>query len=103
MKIFLLVFVLGSLISLTAQGEPRRFNLPKETGTYKTAPGVQLAQALCLNCHSTEYCESQPPLPEKYWEGAVKKMKEKFGATIPDEAIPELVNYLVSAYGAPPK
>lgn len=78
---------------------PRTFELPPETGTYRPGEGVAMAQALCLTCHSTEYCEMQPPLPAKYWEATVKKMKEKFGATLPDESIAPLVKYLSTAYG----
>lgn len=78
---------------------PRTFELPPEIGTYRPGEGVAMAQALCLTCHSTEYCEMQPPLPAKYWEATVKKMKEKFGATLPDESIAPLVKYLTTAYG----
>ena len=85
----------------TASAEPRKIELPAEPGVYRQAPGVELAQALCLTCHSVEYCETQPPLPEKYWDATVKKMKDKFGATLPDEAIAPLVKYLTSAYGKP--
>ncbi len=77
----------------------RKFELPPETGTYRPGEGVAMAQALCLTCHSTDYCEMQPPLPAKYWEATVKKMKEKFGATLPDESIAPLVKYLSTAYG----
>jgi sulfite dehydrogenase (cytochrome) subunit B len=79
----------------------RRIELPPETGTYRPGPGLALANTYCLNCHSVEYCQSQPPLPEKYWDGTVRKMKEKFGATLPDEAIAPLVKYLTEAYGIP--
>ena len=79
----------------------RRIELPAETGTYRPGTGLELANAYCLNCHSVEYCQSQPALPEKYWDGTVKKMKEKFGATLPDEAMVPLVKYLTDAYGKP--
>ena len=75
--------------------------LPAETGSYKAAPGVELAQANCMMCHSTEYVSTQPPMPRKYWEATVKKMKEKFGAPTPDAQAAAIVDYLVAAYGAP--
>ncbi len=99
-KVLLLSLLLP--LSFTLRAEPRKFNLPAETGTYRPGEGQALAQALCLNCHSTEYCSMQPPLPEKYWDATLKKMKEKFGATIPDEAMPGLLKYLVSTYGKAP-
>jgi hypothetical protein len=77
----------------------REIELPADTGTYRQAPGSELAQAFCLNCHSVEYCETQPPSGEKYWGATVKKMKEKFGAPLPDEAIAPLTKYLTETYG----
>jgi len=85
-----------------AAGGLRKIESPPETGVYRPAPGVELAQAFCLNCHSTEYTEAQPPLPDAYWQGTVKKMKEKFGATLPDDVIAPLTQYLIRAYGKKP-
>jgi mono/diheme cytochrome c family protein len=90
-------------IALTAAaiaGEVK-ITLPAETGTYKAAPGVELAQAHCTMCHSTEYVATQPPMPRKYWEATVKKMREKFGAPAPEAQTAAIVDYLVAAYGAP--
>ena len=85
--------------SVAALAEPRKFDIPVETGTYRAGEGSQFAQAFCLNCHSTEYVEMQPPMPEKFWDASVKKMKDKFGATLPDDITP-LVKYLTATYGA---
>ena len=96
-----LVFLLGLLANVHA-GEVS-ITLPPETGTYKTAPGVELVQANCLTCHSTEYVATQPPMPRKFWEATVKKMKEKFGAPTPDAQLAALIEYLAANYGAPEK
>ncbi len=72
--------------------------LPAELPAYKDAPGVALAQGLCTTCHSADYTSSQPPMPRKFWEATVKKMKDKFGAPLPDDTA-ALVDYLVTAYG----
>ncbi|HSJ02360.1 MAG TPA: cytochrome c [Verrucomicrobium sp.] len=77
---------------------PKEEDWPLETDTYKTGRGVELAQALCITCHSVEYVSTQPPLPRKFWEGVVKKMKDKYGAPLPDETT-ALVDYLTSVYG----
>ncbi len=77
--------------------------LPPETGTYRKAPGVELAQANCMTCHSTGYVTTQPPMPRKFWEATVKKMKAKFGAPLVDEQIPSIVDYLTANYGVPDK
>ena len=55
---------------------------------FKKAPGVELMQANCLMCHSSEYIASQPPMPRKFWEASVKKMKEKF------EKIPKICPFV---------
>jgi sulfite dehydrogenase (cytochrome) subunit B len=75
-----------------------RIELPVETAAYRPGPGVEQAQTLCITCHSAEYVATQPPMPRKFWEASVKKMKEKFGAPLPDD-VTVLVDYLTSAYG----
>jgi hypothetical protein len=62
---------------------------------------VELAQAFCVQCHSVEYTVTQPPMPTKFWEAEVKKMREKYFAPVPAEMDAKLVEYLVSAYGVP--
>jgi cytochrome c553 len=73
--------------------------LPAETGTYKNAPGIELAQANCLMCHSTEYVSTQPPMARKFWEATVKKMKDKYGAPIQEAQMAALTDYFTSSYG----
>jgi len=41
----------------------------------------------------------QPPMPCKFWEATVKKMKEKFGVPTPDAHVAALVDYLSATYG----
>lgn len=93
------LLALASIVHAEPASKVRKIELPPETGTYKAGEGLVMVQALCITCHSTEYVESQPPMPEKYWDATVKKMKEKFGAPIPPEAMPGLVKYLTDSYG----
>jgi mono/diheme cytochrome c family protein len=97
----LAVLIAIGLATLTAA--PVSITLPPETGTYKAAAGAELAQANCLTCHSVEYVTSQPPMPRKFWEANVKKMKEKFGAPIADEQIAKIADYLTATYGVADK
>jgi cytochrome c551/c552 len=60
---------------------------------------VEIANARCLVCHSVEYVSTQPPLPRTFWTSSVKKMREKYGAEIPDQQIEPLLDYLVETYG----
>ena len=92
--------LLLALAGMTLAGPslPKGEDWPPETDTYKAGKGVELAQSLCITCHSVEYVSTQPALPRKFWEGVVKKMKDKYGAPLPDETT-ALVDYLTSVYG----
>ena len=94
-----LFLVLGVAVTLVAAEV--KITLPAETGTYKNAPGLELMQANCLICHSTEYVSTQPPMPRKFWEATVKKMKDKYGAPIQEVQMAALTDYLTSNYGVP--
>jgi len=76
-----------------------KLELPPETGSFKPAPGAELANGQCLVCHSVEYVTSQPPFPRAFWAASVKKMREKFGAAVPADQVDPLVNYLATTYG----
>jgi len=75
--------------------------LPAETATLRAGKGIELAQANCLICHSPDYIQTQPPMPRKFWEAEVKKMREKYGAPTPEDTVPTLVDYLAATYGVP--
>src|SRR5581483_9553377 len=76
-----------------------KIELPPETASFKPVPGAEIANAQCLTCHSMEYVLTQPPLTRTYWASAVKKMREKFGAVIPEDQIEPLIKYLTENYG----
>jgi len=77
----------------------KKIELPPENPSFKPGKGSELMGSYCLTCHSTEYFTTQPPLPRKGWEAIVIKMRDKFGATIPDSNIPEITDYLTEHYG----
>jgi sulfite dehydrogenase (cytochrome) subunit B len=81
-----------------ATGDASQFEWPPETATFKPGKGAELAQGLCLNCHSADYVSMQPPMPRKFWEGIVKKMKEKYAAPMPEDTA-ALADYLTHEYG----
>lgn len=76
-----------------------KIELPPETASFKPGSGAGLANGQCLTCHSVEYVAMQPPLSQKGWTAEVKKMREKYGAQIPEDQIGPIVDYLVQAYG----
>lgn len=60
--------------------------------------GKAEVEGYCSMCHSTRYITMQPPLPAAAWEAEVTKMRNAFGATIPDEAASKIVGYLKTHY-----
>ena len=93
--------IIATTFTASVHGKEITLELPPETSTFKPEPGVELAQTFCLQCHSVEYSSTQPPMPRKFWEGIVVKMRDKFGAPVPAEMDAKIVDYLVKAYGAP--
>jgi hypothetical protein len=98
----LLIATIFAASTIALAGEVK-ITLPAETDTLKPGPGVEFALANCLTCHSVEYISTQPPMPRTFWEASVKKMREKYGAPVPDDALQKLIEYLASTYGAPEK
>jgi sulfite dehydrogenase len=97
-------FVAAALFSLlglfAARGGGVKIELPAETASFKPGPGSEIANGQCLVCHSVEYVTTQPALPRAYWSFSVKKMRDKFGAPIPEDQVDPLVNYLSVNYGS---
>lgn len=79
-----------------------RITLPPETATLKPGPGADLANSICLTCHSADYVSTQPRLSRAAWTAGVQKMKTKYGAPILDNQVDPLVEYLVKNYGSEP-
>lgn len=93
------VFLALAATACFLSAKERRIELPKETPSYPPGKGSELFAGYCLTCHSTEYISTQPKLPRKFWEATVVKMKEKFGAPIPDASVQELTDYLTAHFG----
>jgi hypothetical protein len=55
----------------------------------------------CTLCHSTRLVLTQPPFPKAKWEEVVQKMinPKFYGAPIPAEEKPRIVEYLVAIRG----
>lgn len=79
-----------------------KFSLPPEKSGFKSGPGVELAISQCLLCHSADYVSTQPPLPPAAWKAIVLKMRDKYGAPLPEDRLEALLEYLVKTYGAKP-
>ncbi len=80
----------------------RTFTLPPETARLKPGPGADLAAGQCLLCHSADYISTQPKLSQAVWQAEITKMVQKYGAPIPTNNVPALLEYLVKNYGVAP-
>ncbi len=91
---FLLALAAWPLLAKVVQIE-----LPPETESFKPGPGADLANGQCLTCHSVDYVTMQPPMPRSFWAAEVEKMRQTYGASIPDDQVTSLVEYLTRNYG----
>lgn len=87
------------ILSAACAAAPLKIELPAETEVFKSGPGADIANGHCLACHSVEYVATQPPLPRVFWASSVNKMREKYGAAVPDDQVEPLLDYLTRYYG----
>jgi mono/diheme cytochrome c family protein len=83
----------------TAANEADEWKLPSEAMDLKPGKGRELVMGQCVVCHSSDYVTTQPRLARAAWAATVEKMRAKYGAPVPTNTVPSLVDYLVSAYG----
>ncbi len=96
------LFLVGTslLVAAFLVQAAEKLSLPPETTGFKPTPGFEIAVAQCLLCHSADYISTQPPLARPAWKANVLKMRDKYGAPLPEDKIELLVDYLVKTYGA---
>jgi len=86
----------------TGAKAPPAYAPPPETSRFIAAPGVEMAQRYCLTCHSADYVGTQPPhMTAGFWQNEVTKMRNAYGAPIPDDAAKAITDYLVATYSEP--
>jgi len=101
-----IVVALGaSALAATKTAPPKgtaTISLPGDAGmAFKPGPGAGVVQGQCLSCHSSAYVSTQPQLTRAQWTAEVAKMKNVYGAPIPDDQAPAIVDYLTTQYGKP--
>lgn len=78
---------------------PLTYALPDETATFRPGAGIEVAQANCSACHSTDYINYQPSgKGAAFWEAEVTKMIKVYGAPITEDDAKTIAAYLASAY-----
>jgi len=68
---------------------------------FKAGAGAGIARGQCLTCHSSAYVSMQPRLSRAQWSAEVAKMVKAYGAPVPDDQVPVIVDYLTAEYGKP--
>lgn len=86
-------------LGLTLSASDKGWKLPPETPRLEKGPGVELASAQCVLCHSVDYISTQPRMNRAAWGATVAKMRDRYGAPIATNNVEALVNYLVKTYG----
>ncbi|MBI1170155.1 cytochrome c [bacterium] len=87
------------VLPLASLAAPVTYDVPDETATFLPGPGVDVAEANCATCHSTDYINYQPPkMGEKFWSGEVAKMIKVYGAPISDADAKVIAAYLAATY-----
>jgi len=95
-----LLFAAGLLVAGTLVHGAEKLALPPDNPGFKAGPGSEIAMVQCVLCHSADYVSTQPRLPRAAWKANVLKMRDKYGAPLPDDKVEALVDYLVKTYGA---
>lgn len=75
------------------------WKLPPEKTVLRPGAGRELVLGQCVACHSADYMTTQPPLDRAAWAASVEKMRSKYGAAIPTNVAPAIVDYLAAQYG----
>src|SRR5206468_2701599 len=91
--------VAGLFLTSSVLNAAEKFSLPPETAAFKNGPGVEIALAQCVLCHSADYVSTQPRLPRASWKASVQKMRDKYGVPLPENQLEPLTDYLVRTYG----
>lgn len=87
------VVALGTAASLAVAADESRIQL-------KPGPGRELVMGYCTMCHSLDYIQGNSPFMNRQtWDAEVQKMMKAYGAQIPADDVPKLVDYLTAQYG----
>jgi hypothetical protein len=82
-----------------ATGPVYTLELPHDSAELPPGPHREMAAASCTICHSTGLVLNQPAFPREKWAEVVHKMVSAYGAPIPPNEEPEIVDYLASLRG----
>lgn len=102
MRAIIMAAALAGGLAVAATAKPIQYELPDETAELAPGPGLEVAQANCVACHSADYISTQPRTfrdPTAFWTAEVNKMRHSYGAPIEESDVKAIVNYLAATYG----
>lgn len=82
------------------RGTARVIRLPKPDIHLPDGPNKQLVMVQCGMCHTPQYITLQPPFSKETWTAEITKMRTTYGGPIPEEQVPQILEYLVAVNGA---
>lgn len=96
-----------ALIAAAALGASAQTNLPNKmsielpppTRSFGPGPNVNVVMANCLVCHNADYVYNQGPMTRPQWTAEVNKMRAAYKASIADDDVGKIVDYLMSQNG----
>lgn len=91
--------LVSAWVALGTAAADDAWKLPPEKTVLKPGAGRELVLGQCVACHSADYMTTQPPLDRTAWTASVEKMRSKYGAAIPTNVAPAIVDYLAAQYG----
>lgn len=96
MNVKTVAFAAVVLLAWTAQAQESKLEL-------KPGPGRDQVMGYCVMCHSVDYIQMNSVfMTRQVWDAEVTKMIKAYGAQVPPEQIPVIVDYLTKNYGASP-
>ena len=73
--------------------------LPGSDVAFKPGPNLGVVQANCLVCHNADYVYNQANMTRGQWTAEVNKMRGAYKASIADDDVPKIVDYLMTQRG----
>lgn len=77
----------------------RTLKLPELDPALPAGKGKETVTLMCAVCHTPHYILNQPPFSREVWMAEVTKMQKTYSAPIPDDKVPEILDYLMSVRG----
>jgi cytochrome c553 len=96
MKLKIAAAIAAVLVAGTAQAQESKLEL-------KSGPGRDQVMGYCVMCHSVDYIQMNSVfMTRQVWDAEITKMIKAYGAQVPPDQIPVLLDYLTKNYGTTP-